>query len=689
WMSVIGNGVILLMQMTVFPYIVVSLIGGIGSLSRESAGMLFRKAGVIMLLLWLLGLVVILLMPLAFPEVESASFFSTSSIEEPPPIDYYKLYIPANPFEAMASGYVPAIVLFSISMRLALIGMEGDSKEQILVFMSTVTEVFSRITRGLIHVLPIGIFAMSAAAAGTMGVEEFANLQVYLVCMVILTSLLAFWVLPWVIAALTPVGYREALRISRAGVVTAFATGNVFIVLPVIIEECKTIMREKNALDDDGDIMIDILVPIAYSFPNVGKLTVMFFVMFAGWFTGHPVPVAEYLSFAVGGVLSLFGSVYVAIPFMLDLVHLPADVFQLFVMSGFITGKFSSMVSIVNLFALTLISVAIFQGVLKRGLQHWVRLGVGVAAGVVIVVGATRLGLENFVDAAAATDEVIANMKVAEEVPMKVSRNFPIDGETKERRLADVQTIKQRGVLRVGYRPSNVPFSYHNNAADLVGFDVEMATLLARDLDVSVEFVPFKKDALADGLDRGYFDLAVSGLAMNIDDMQRVIYSTPVMELNRSVVVLDYRVKEFDTQEKLRTHEPFTLAYVEHDDAISRVKPEYPNVTFTEIDDYKTFFKQKPGTYDSLLISAQAGSAWTLFFPNYGVTSINRTTSYPVAYAIAQDNPQLLRFVDNWLKLQKIGGEQQRMYDYWILGRGAKEVGERWSVIRDVLGWVD
>ncbi len=122
WMNVIGNGVIPLMQMTIFPYIVVSLIGGIGSLCREAAGMLFRKSGVIMLLL---GLVVIFLMPLAFPEVESASFFSTSSIEEPPPIDYDKLYIPANPFEAMASGYVPAIVLFSISMGLALIRMEG------------------------------------------------------------------------------------------------------------------------------------------------------------------------------------------------------------------------------------------------------------------------------------------------------------------------------------------------------------------------------------------------------------------------------------------------------------------------------------------------------------------------------------------------------------------------------------
>ena len=49
WMSVIGNSVILLMQMTVFPYIVVSLVGGIGSLNRGFAGLLFRRSGMVML----------------------------------------------------------------------------------------------------------------------------------------------------------------------------------------------------------------------------------------------------------------------------------------------------------------------------------------------------------------------------------------------------------------------------------------------------------------------------------------------------------------------------------------------------------------------------------------------------------------------------------------------------------------
>ena len=40
--------------------------------------------------------------------------------------------------------------------------------------------------------------------------------------------------------------------------------------------------------------MIDILVPIAYSFPNIGKLTVILFVFFAGWFSGKPIDLSEW-----------------------------------------------------------------------------------------------------------------------------------------------------------------------------------------------------------------------------------------------------------------------------------------------------------------------------------------------------------------------------------------------------------
>jgi hypothetical protein len=34
-------------------------------------------------------------------------------------------------------------------------------------------------------------------------------------------------------------------------------------------------------------------------------------------------------------------------------------------------------------------------------------------------------------------------------------------------------------------------------------------------------------------------------------------------------------------------------------------------------------------------------------------------------------------------------GTIDRGRDYWVLGRGAEATGPRWSIIRNVLGWVD
>ncbi|MGP1782775.1 cation:dicarboxylate symporter family transporter, partial [Shewanella frigidimarina] len=186
-------------------------------------------------------------------------------------------------------------------------------------------------TQGLVKILPIGIFAMSASAAGTMGVDEFASMQVYLISYFVLCLLLTFWVLPWIVASLTPITFAQALRISKSSLVTAFATGNIFIVIPVIVEECKQVMREHDDLCEDGATLIEILVPIAFTFPNIGKLTVIMFIYFAGWFNGTPVDITSIPSLSISGLLALFGSVYVAIPFMLDLVKLPTDLFQLFV----------------------------------------------------------------------------------------------------------------------------------------------------------------------------------------------------------------------------------------------------------------------------------------------------------------------------------------------------------------------
>ena len=152
--GIIGDAFIRLLQMTVMPYVVVSLILGLGQLSAANAGLLIRRAGALLLLLWAVALAFVLMMPLAYPNWEASSYFSTTLLEPTPKLDLVRLFIPANPFHSLANGVVPATVVFSLAMGAALIAME--SKQSILNALSTLSDALSRVAKFVVRLAPLG-----------------------------------------------------------------------------------------------------------------------------------------------------------------------------------------------------------------------------------------------------------------------------------------------------------------------------------------------------------------------------------------------------------------------------------------------------------------------------------------------------------------------------------------------------
>jgi Na+/H+-dicarboxylate symporter len=58
----VAEGYLRLLQMTVLPYVMVSLIGGIGSLDGTRARRLFVRVGALSLVLWALALGAVMVM---------------------------------------------------------------------------------------------------------------------------------------------------------------------------------------------------------------------------------------------------------------------------------------------------------------------------------------------------------------------------------------------------------------------------------------------------------------------------------------------------------------------------------------------------------------------------------------------------------------------------------------------------
>ena len=152
--STVGEIFIALLQMTVLPYIVVSLMGNLGRISwSESRGLVLAAMSVLAFLLSL-GVVVLITAPLAFPEWQSASFFSASLVQSRHALDLVALYIPANPFNSLANNVVPAAVLFSILLGIGLSGLRGN--DGLLQGFDVVAGALNRINKMVIKLTPLG-----------------------------------------------------------------------------------------------------------------------------------------------------------------------------------------------------------------------------------------------------------------------------------------------------------------------------------------------------------------------------------------------------------------------------------------------------------------------------------------------------------------------------------------------------
>src|SRR5262245_24567445 len=118
-----ADGFVKLLQMMVLPYIFVSIIASLGSLRPSDLRTLGLRAAAVIGGLWILALSFAFLIPLTFPSAQNAAFFSSSLVERQPAFDFIDLYIPANPFNALANNIVPAVVLFSIFLGVAVVGV--------------------------------------------------------------------------------------------------------------------------------------------------------------------------------------------------------------------------------------------------------------------------------------------------------------------------------------------------------------------------------------------------------------------------------------------------------------------------------------------------------------------------------------------------------------------------------------
>jgi polar amino acid transport system substrate-binding protein len=108
-----------------------------------------------------------------------------------------------------------------------------------------------------------------------------------------------------------------------------------------------------------------------------------------------------------------------------------------------------------------------------------------------------------------------------------------------------IEDIRSRGTIRIGVSLGGEPIGFRDAQNNPVGYDVDVATLLAQKIGVPVEFVDVSGDARISMLVSGQIDVAVANTSATLERAKTVDFSIPYNRAGLRVIVQkDAGIKE-------------------------------------------------------------------------------------------------------------------------------------------------
>lgn len=147
---------------------------------------------------------------------------------------FFVRMIPPNVIEAAASnGQMLGLIFFSICFAVAMTRLPKDQVFPVSDFFRALNDVMIVLTRAIMALAPIGVFALIVPVIYEVGGDIFASLGKYFVTVLLALGLHLFLVMPLVIRLLARVNPLDHFRAMRTALLTAFSTASSSATLPV------------------------------------------------------------------------------------------------------------------------------------------------------------------------------------------------------------------------------------------------------------------------------------------------------------------------------------------------------------------------------------------------------------------------------------------------------------------------
>ena len=231
------------------------------------------------------------------------------------------------------------------------------------------------------------------------------------------------------------------------------------------------------------------------------------------------------------------------------------------------------------------------------------------------------------------------------------------------------EAIGKRGVLKVGMSIF-VPWAMRARNGELVGFEIDVARKVARDMGVGVEFVPTPWEGLIPALIAGEFDVIIAGMSVRPRRRLAIDFTVPYAHSGMGIAANKAMAADMKWPDDYDSA-GVTFSCRRGSTACSDIVRLFPKARVRRFDDDAGALREVlSGNAHAVLSSYPQPVEWAGAHPEriFLPTTENLSQS-DEAFGLRKGDPNALHFFSNWIQAYKANGWLAERHRYWFKTR--------------------
>ncbi len=231
-----------------------------------------------------------------------------------------------------------------------------------------------------------------------------------------------------------------------------------------------------------------------------------------------------------------------------------------------------------------------------------------------------------------------------------------------------LEQILKRGELRVGLEAGYMPFEMRDRKGDIIGFDVDLARLMARQMGVKLSLVNTQWDGIIAALLTDKFDLLMGGMTITAERNLKVNFTDPYVLIGQTVVLHKKHAAAIRSYRELNTS-GYTIATklgTTGDIAARKYIPRARIKAYESEADAAIEVRQ--GRADAFVYDLPFNAVYVAQNPENLVHLKEPFTQEALGWAVRKRDPDFLNWLNHFLAQIKRDGIYDALYKKWFEG---------------------